>query len=133
MSRVLLLHQNPASLRRFQLAAIYTAATGQLLARVLNTSDGIVVAAYISLPDGAWDARESILRGEHPAINWYRKTDQIMAVIPLSGRLGHELPLSSQERQEPYIVTEEDILRRIGCIPHGDGSEFSREVGLRFG
>ena len=135
--KVLLL--NPASRRRFEVAAIYTANRGELLARILRTDFGYVAVLNSWLPDGVWERRESIINGDitrddyRATINGFRRDDAGMVIWPLTGKLDTELLLTSRSRREPYVVTEEDVLRRIARNPYADGREFSRSKGLVFG
>lgn len=137
--RVLL--QNPVSRRRYEVAAIYTAKRGELLARVIRTNFGIVAVQNIWFPEGAYGSRESNsihrTRGDRAkallAMNFFRLHESGILIWPLTGKPDSELSLTSRSRREPYVVTEEDILRRIDCKPYEDGRQFSRSDGLVFG
>jgi hypothetical protein len=131
--------QNSASRRRFEVAAIYTAKRGELLARILRTNFGIVAVINTWLPEGIWERYPLIQTGDRtqddgaPVVNGFRSTEAEMTIQPLTGKLDTELLLTSRSRREPYVVTEEDVLRRIARNPYADGREFSRSKGLVFG
>jgi len=116
--------QNPVSRRRFEVAAIYTANRGELLARILRTNYGIVAVINTWLPEGTWERYPLIQTGERtqddqaPVVNGFRSTEAGMMIQPLTGKLDSELWLTSRSRRAPYVVTEEDILRRIARQPY---------------
>ena len=130
--RVLL--QNPISRRRYEVAAIYTAKGHELLARILRTNFGMVAVLNSWFPEGAYERRESIINGDltpndRAHINGFRRDEAGMVIWPLTGKLDSELVLTSRSRREPYVVTEEDIVRRIARKPYEDGREFWHSRG----
>jgi hypothetical protein len=137
--RVLL--QNPASRRRYEVAAIYTAKGHEQLARILRTNFGIVAVLNFWNPKGAYESRMSTAadrtRGEYAkaslAMNFFRTHEHGLVIWPLTGKPDEDLMLTSRSRREPYVVIEEDILRRIERRPYEDGREFRHCDGLVFG
>lgn len=126
------------SRRRFEVAAIYTSKRGELLARILRTNFGIVAVINTWLPEGIWERYEAMKNGDRTPddrarLNGFRSTEAGTMIWPLTGKPDAELLLTSRSRNEPYVVTEEDILRRIARKPYEDGREFRHHTSLVFG
>ncbi|MEZ5133440.1 MAG: hypothetical protein R2763_17285 [Mycobacterium sp.] len=130
---VTLLLQNPKSRRNFELTAIYTKKTGELLARALSTQYGIVMVLESWIAPDAWNAIQTKERPELPRREFVRNSEPVRMVLPLPSDPDGEVVLSAKSRREPFIVTAEDIMRRIGNAPYPDGREFRLTDDLTFG